>query len=300
MAGDATSRIRLHADDFGATPATVEQIADCWEQGALDGFSILANGDALAGAAARLAAQSAREAYVAVHLNLSEGRSAAPPKDVALLVDEHGELCHSFGSLAALWVRSGAATRRALLEQVDREWSAQIRAVQGAIRPRSVDALDGHIHVHALPFLAPVAARLARRHAVPAIRIPRERFHVAAASDLLRPWFLLNVVKFVVLRGCSIALARAAAGESITSPPAFVGVLYTGRMTEARLDAGVRAAAAGTSGDIEVAVHVGRPTEGERVRWARRDGIWADASHPHRDAERSAVCAYSRRRRQST
>lgn len=291
-------RVRIHADDFGSTPAATRTVARLWTEGALDGFSVLANGDALADVAARLAAEPGRAAYIAVHLNLSEGPSSAPAAEVPRLVDGAGRLRHTFGSLAAIGVRGGGA-REAVAAEVRHEWREQVRRVAAAVAPRRIDALDGHIHVHALPFLFPVAAALAHEAGVPAVRVPRESFHLAAAPDLLRPWYAVNVAKHFVLRRLSRRAAAVAAAHGLRAPARLVGVLYTGRMTVARMDAGIAAALRDGADEVEVVVHPGRPDPAERARWTGRDAIWADAGSPLRDAERDAVVAYSRRR-QST
>lgn len=287
-------RIRLHADDYGSTPTATRQIADLWEEGVIGGLSVLANGDALGEGAARLAARPDLAAHLTVHLNLSEGPCSAPAADVRLLTDDEGLLRHSFRSLVSAWVRASSAERARLLAEVETEWRAQIRVVRAAVAPRALDALDGHIHVHALPFLFPVAARLAREERVPGIRVPRETFHVASPGDVARPWFAVNVVKHVVLRTLSRRATRVAAAEGLRTPDRFVGVLYTGRMTADRLRAGVRAAVRAGAHEIEASLHVGRAADGERSRWRGRDGIWADASDPHRDVERDEARAFVR------
>jgi hypothetical protein len=80
----------------------------------------------------------------------------------------------------------------------------------------------------------------------------------------------------------------------------MVGVLYTGRMTAARLEAGVAAALRAGAGDVEAVVHVGRPDPSELARWRNRDAIRADAASPLRDAERDEVRRFAQRRRQIT
>src|SRR5258707_12192584 len=71
------------------------------------------------------------------------------------------------------------ARRGLLLEEVEREWDAQIRKVRGAgIQPTH---LDGHKHVHMLPGLFEIALRLAKRHGIGAIRVSHEASNLRAA-----------------------------------------------------------------------------------------------------------------------
>lgn len=276
------------ADDVGSTPTATRHVLDLWVDGSLDGLSLFGNGDALDDVGARLRARPDLPAQLAVHLNLSEGPPVAPAAEVPLLVDGAGRLRHSFGSLLLAWLRADAVGRAALVGQVEREWRAQVERVARACAPRRLDGVDGHIHVHALPFLFPVAARLAAEHGIRAIRVPREPLHLASPSDLLRPWFAKNLLKNAVLRGASL-LARRVAQRERLERAGFIGILYSGHMTVGRLEAGVAAALRDGPGEVLVVVHVGRPSDAERERWRGRDWIWADAADPQRDVERAEV-----------
>ena len=64
------------------------------------------------------------------------------------------------------------ASRSLALEEVEREWDAQIRKVRDAgIEPTH---LDGHKHVQMLPGLFEIALRLAKKHGIRAIRVAHE------------------------------------------------------------------------------------------------------------------------------
>src|ERR1035437_1864546 len=142
--------------------------------GYLDGFSVMANGEAWQPTKEALVKEATRPARLIAHLNLSEGPSSATPSQVPLLVDDEGNLKHGFGSLAALWLKGSDGLRQALLMQVEQEWRAQICRVSEMVAPRVVNGVDGHVHVHMLPFLFPIAARLAHEAGIPVIRVSRE------------------------------------------------------------------------------------------------------------------------------
>ena len=278
--------VRTHADDAASTVRCTREILDLWQEGALDGFSVFGNGDALGDLRARLAADPQRRAYVAVHLNLSEGPSCAPPGEVPSLVDDEGRLRHSFLSLVAHWRTLDRAARVAFLGEVEREWRAQVGAVRRACDPRPVDALDGHIHVHMLPFLVPVAAAVAASERVPRVRLSRETFHAPSPRTLvLRPWWWRNLAKHVVLRMLSRRAARIVHEAGLAGPDRLVGILGTGRLTAALAERGVRAALRDGAREIEVVFHPGRADPSEASRFRGRDAIWADASAARRQLE---------------
>jgi predicted glycoside hydrolase/deacetylase ChbG (UPF0249 family) len=276
----------LHCDDAGWGGAITERLLAAWSDGVLDSFSVLPNGDRLASVAAALESDPEHRARLAVHLNLSEGSPCAPASDVPVLLNGSGRLSCSFGGLLAKWYLSGRATRHRLAEQVEREWSAQIAAVQQACRPRAVTAVDSHRHLHMLPFLFPIAARLAAAHGIPEIRISREVFHVSPRMlDVVSPAFPVNLMKHVVLRGLSGRARRVAAHERLGSPDVLIGLLYSGRMTSRSAVAGLRAAARAGAERLEVVFHAGRGTPADEAAWPGTPSAGRFRVSPERDAE---------------
>ena len=266
-----TLKIYLHTDDFAATRRMTEGMLDRWKHGFLDGFSIMANGDAIDFGQSELKADPARPTRLVAHLNLSEGASSVPPAQVPLLVDLNGMLRHGFGSLALAWLLGGRKHRQSLVAQVELEWRAQIRTSAGLVAPRRLDGIDGHVHVHMLPFLFPVAARLARDFGIPAIRVSGEPFHLERGwKDLLSASVLVNLLKHGVLRACAKFDTRIVAEHGLQAPDFVVGILYSGRMTAAAALAGIAAAKRRGARSVEVIFHVGRAGAEETARWGER------------------------------
>ncbi|MEQ1566643.1 MAG: ChbG/HpnK family deacetylase [Myxococcota bacterium] len=283
-------KILLHSDDIGMTPAVTDRIGAAWSAGLLDGFSVLANGTGLERLTALLAAEPERPVRIAVHLDLREGPSVVDPSRIPLLVDAEGNLASEFSDLAARWLTHGTSWRSALVGQVELEWRAQIERVLAVCAPRRPSAVDGHTHVHMLPFLFPIAARLAREYGIPEIRISRESLHLCTPSDVVRPSFLVNLLKLVVLRVCSRMAEPVARREGLAGPGALVGILYSGRMTAAAARAGC--AAALDAARIEVLFHIGRAHPGEGG--TRHTATSAFQYSPARDAEHAELARFLR------
>lgn len=286
-------KVYLHGDDLAATESITRAMLDRWAAGCMDSFSVMANGEAAQATRKALGASPGRPARVVAHLNLSEGPSSASPDDVPLLVDDEGKLRHSFGSLAMLWMKSSAVRRETLLDQVEREWRAQIRVVIDMVAPRPVTGVDGHVHLHMLPFLFPVAARLAREFGMPEIRVSCEPFYLERGwRDLLGLPMLANLVKHLVLRWCSRRARKVVDKACLRAPDYVVGIMYTGFMTAGTAMAGVGAAQRRGAESIEVLFHVGRASEQERTRWGPRQEFAAFPCDSRRDREFAeiAVC----------
>jgi len=159
-------RLIVNADDFGMAPGVNRAIVEAHRRGIVTSTSLLANGGAF-GDAVELA-RGEPALGVGVHLNLTEGRPVAREPEVSMLVDDRGMFRHSPASLAM-----GLATERVRIEEIERELRAQVDKVLAAgIRPTH---LDGHNHIHMLPQIFPLAARVAREYGVRAMRCSIER-----------------------------------------------------------------------------------------------------------------------------
>lgn len=267
-------KIYLHTDDLAATDNMTKAMLDRWLHGFLDGFSVMANGEAAHATCLALASESGRPARLMAHLNLSEGPSSALPEQVPLLVDDEGKLKHGFASLALMWLTGLPALRQNLLNQVKIEWRAQISQVVELIAPRQVNGVDGHLHVQMLPFLFPIASTLAIEFGIPAIRVSREPFHLERGwCDLFALPVLINLLKHIVLRCCARSAEVVVRQQGLSAPDLVVGVMYSGRMTAAAALAGVREAQRLGVDSVEVLFHVGRATNQERTRWGKRQAL---------------------------
>jgi len=258
--------IILHSDDLGITQQSTKHILAAWRSGHLDGFSIIANGDAVDEIPPVLAREAERSVRIAVHFNLTEGRSSAPPSEVPLLVDASGELRHTFGSLMLVSLFASPAKRIEFARQIAAECTAQIIAVRSLCSSRVITAIDGHNHIHMIPGVFTTVAQAACAAGIPEIRISAEPFYIEKSwRDWLRPFWLINLIKHILLRLLSVNARRVARQAGLNSPDAIIGVLYSGRMSEARALRGIEAADGATR--VEIVFHVGRAHNSEAKRW---------------------------------
>ena len=216
----------VNADDLGWTEGVNRGIAEAHRNGIVTSASLLANGRAFGNGVELAGAMPGLR--VGVHLNLSEGEPVAPREQVKSLVNEAGMLA---GGPEGLLLR--LARRGLVLEEVEREWDAQIRKVRGAgIQPTH---LDGHKHVHMLPGLFEIVLRLAKRHGIGAVRVALESSNLRAALAAGREHRASVVIKQgVQARGLKL-LARDAREQAermgIATADYFCGIAQTGEMT---------------------------------------------------------------------
>lgn len=216
----------VNADDLGWTEGVNRGIAEAHRNGIVTSASLLANGAAF-GSAVELARKTPGLG-VGVHLNLSDGEPVAPRELVTSLLNQRGEL---EGKPESLLLR--LARRSVSLEEVEREWDAQILKVRDAgIQPTH---LDGHRHVQMLPGLFEIALRLAKKRGVAAIRISHEASSLRAAlSSGTKQKGAVVMRQGVQARGLKLLAPDAreqAERAGIATADYFCGIAQTGELT---------------------------------------------------------------------
>jgi len=215
----------VNADDLGWTEGINRGIAEAHRRGLVTSCSLLANGRAFSSA---LEVRKVNpELGVGVHLNLSDGPPTAPAT-VRGLLNEKGEL--EWGP-ESLLLR--IASRSLPLEEVEREWSAQIEKVCAAkIQPTH---LDGHKHVHMLPGLFEIALRLTKKYGIQAIRVAHEesmlRSALSAGKERKTGVMLKQGVQARGLKLLARDARELANRAGIATTDYFCGIAQTGVLT---------------------------------------------------------------------
>jgi predicted glycoside hydrolase/deacetylase ChbG (UPF0249 family) len=216
----------VNADDLGWTEGVNRGIAEAHRKGLVTSTSLLANGRAFESALA--VAQENPTLGVGVHLNLSDGPPMARAEQVHGLLNKQGRLEDGPESLLLR-----IASRSLPLEEVEREWDAQIQKVrEGGIQPTH---LDGHKHVQMLPGLFEIALRLAKKHHIRAIRVSHEESKlrsVLASGGEQKTGVVLK--QGVQARGLKLLArdAREMANHAgLATTDYFCGIAQTGALT---------------------------------------------------------------------
>ena len=247
-------KLSITADDFGLTRSVTDAALKAFDRGVLTAVSILPNGDAVGYALAEYEKRRDR-LTLSVHLNLTEGPALSLKEEVPLLTDERGMLCHSFVSLWAAYLFASAAKRDALRGQIRRELSAQIRRIREGVQEGSGLRLDGHQHIHMLPFVFDVVLSIAPTCGVSSVRIPQESFFLAP------PWRVYvssNLLKHILLNLLARHNRKKAEAQALAANSFFVGVLHSGCMSTRSLRGGLsRIARIAPSSAVEVLFHPG-------------------------------------------
>jgi len=285
----------IHADDFGLTEGITDGILGCFDHGPLTGTSIVANGYAFDYAVSEV--QRRPGLRLAVHLNLAEGRPVSREAGVAPLLDADRQFHLSFPALWLRFLRAGPSGRLALRDAVKHELAAQIGKVREAVGEDVPVRVDSHQHYHMIPFVFDALLDLSDQCRISYVRLPRELFFWCGEGQ--RAWANYagaNLVKHLLLNGLCRRRERRLMELGIRYCHTFVGVLFTGNMSEAA----VRAAAAQVprhdcDGVVEVLFHPGGARPDEEALWAGRPELARYYLSPWRAREREALMSPSLR-----
>jgi chitin disaccharide deacetylase len=169
---DAAAKLVVTADDFGISPAVDRGILEAFHRGIVRSTALLVNFPDVYDSVARLRHEPGLE--VGIHLNLTAGPPVLPPERVPSLVRADGNF-HGFTAFFA----------RVALSQIDwhevaMEWEAQFE--RGIELGCAFTFITSHQHVHMLPALARISAKLAHEFEVRAVRLSNFR-----VSEMLWP-----------------------------------------------------------------------------------------------------------------
>ena len=228
MLACAPRELIVTADDLGYSAERDAGIFAAFRDGVVTQASLMINGTT----AAEAAAEAGRIGLsLGLHANITEGSPVAAPNDVRILLaprpDARGRAVfrgkHGLRTFCAAAVKGEAETTSvaAVVAAVEAELGAQLdRFVELTGRPAT--HADGHQHVHVLPLLAPIFARIMASHGVRRTRLPTERVTCF-------PWTPGPVAAFYAAVAADAEVARAVfAAEGIVGSDHFVGMSLTG------------------------------------------------------------------------
>lgn len=215
-----SKKLIINADDFGITSSINRGIVEAHQSGILTSTSLMASGEAFE-EACQLAAQNPG-LDIGVHLTLDEEKSVLNGKEIPTVVGHDGRFP------ARTKVIQRLLTQTLKLEEVEREWSAQIeRCLTRGIR---VTHLDSHGHIHSFPSLAAIAEKLRRFYNIGCLRKPRERLSVPAFRAGWRGY-----AKKALVSGCAVSSLRTSRLPERHRVGNFLGLAPSGRVDASTL-----------------------------------------------------------------
>ncbi|MDB6021670.1 MAG: Hopanoid biosynthesis associated protein HpnK [Pedosphaera sp.] len=164
---ETARRLIVNADDFGLSPSVNRAVIQAHREGILTTASLMVSEPVFEEAVA-LARENPR-LVVGLHLALSHGHSALPPKEIPGLVNERGEFRNAPAATGLRYFM-----RRELREPLRREIHAQFEKFRATGLP--LDHVNGHLHFHLHPTVFRVLMEAAEKFGIRRMRLTREPF----------------------------------------------------------------------------------------------------------------------------
>lgn len=175
---DNRRKLIVNADDYGFSEPTSEGILETCKDGIVRSTSIMASTVALDRSVEMLSAGPSID--LGVHFTLTYGMPACEANEVPSLVTEDGlfyskgkfHLRHFLGKID--------------LEDVYREFSKQLQLLKE--KGLNITHIDSHHHVHVLPGIRDVVARIALENGIKYVRAPRGFYFGRDVGAMFRQW----------------------------------------------------------------------------------------------------------------
>ena len=186
-------KIIFNADDFGISRGVNAAIAEAHTNGILNSTSLMVNQQFAAEAVDM--ARTMPNLEVGLHLNLTNEKPTADPKEIPLLVGADGKLKNGFVNLLLLSVFHP----KNFAEQVETEIRAQVEKYLAT--GLKMAHIDGHRHVHLIPAVFKVVRKIQKQYNVPRIRVMNENAFSTIMQNKSKSWlFDGGLIKYFILR----------------------------------------------------------------------------------------------------
>jgi hypothetical protein len=228
----------LNADDLGISRSRNQAILDGYNNGFLRSASLMTNGDYFDEAIDVI--KNCPDLGVGIHLNIVEGKALNVNRN---LTNGEGYFNNGFLGIAL------KSKREDFLKAVETEFRDQI---ESGLRFTTIDRLDSHVHVHAIPPIFRIAVKLANEYNIPFIRTQREKAYITPRLNKLITFkYPINLLKVILLN------AFTKINTQNVTPPLktndfVIGVGYTGMMDSDAVKYGLKAIKEGV---IEAIIH---------------------------------------------
>ncbi|MCX6781453.1 MAG: ChbG/HpnK family deacetylase [Candidatus Magasanikbacteria bacterium] len=216
-------KIVVSADDYGLTKGVTDTILESVDHGAVTSVSIIANGEDFDRAIEE--AKKRPQMDVALHFNLTDGKPLADISQCEI-VGPDGKFFLLFQTLWSTYIFS--SRKKELQQAIRAEVRAQVQRVKSALPDRKI-SLNGHDHVHMIPYVFGVIAEVAEEIGISYIRIPEEKYFFDRRH--IKNCLGSGLIKLLLLNVLSIRARRLLVGKKVETPDAFVGILFTGAMS---------------------------------------------------------------------
>lgn len=218
----------LNADDFGMSKAFNRAVLNGYHNGFLSSASLCANGKAF-NAAVNEIIPECPNLGIGIHLNITEGRSLTK---APLLTNKRGKFNNNYFRLLF------KSCNEKFLKQVEFEFRTQIETVMNYSK---VDHIDSHYHIHAIPNIFKITAKLAKEYNIKQIRTHYEEFYFAPGiKKHLNIKYPCNVSNIILLNYFTSINKKSIQEFNLRTNNYILGIEYSGLMDNFTIEHGLK------------------------------------------------------------
>ena len=217
----------LNADDLAKSEFHNNAILEAYKNGFLKSTSIMSNMPFFLDAIHRVV-QTSPMLGVGIHLNLIEGK--ALNQNLKTLCDDNGNFNNGYLSLLL------KSNNKTFLKEVEIEFSSQIELAQKYIQ---LTHLDSHVHIHSIPNIFKIAAKLAGKYNIKQIRTQAEIPYFIPREKKYKN-YLVNLLKVIILNYFTLKNKPVVKKYNLNTNDYLIGVGYTGMMSSSTILEGLR------------------------------------------------------------
>lgn len=275
---NAKVKIILHADDFGISNEISQNILDCVINGSIARVSVICNTNHI------------KKEYLplnkGLHLNLVEGIPISDKDEIANLINSKGEFKFSFLSYILQYYFSGNKKRQILRKELSTEIENQIKKYNELYTITEIH-MDGHTHIHIIPFILDIILSLKDKYNIRSIRLPREKFYFGGPC---KDYFSSNLIKHIILNFLSYLQINKIKAAGLRHNDYFIGVLSSGSMTIKSLTKALAVLIKKNQNMIiEVLFHPGFVKNKREINWTKNDVFLKYYSDLKREKEKKML-----------
>ncbi|MCS3554734.1 MULTISPECIES: carbohydrate deacetylase [unclassified Sphingobacterium] len=283
---DKRIRVILHADDFGVSPEISKNILDCILCASISRVSVICN-TKKNGFIQNVKTEEPRKIGIGFHLNLVEGEPIADKSYVSNIINASGEFKFSFFTYILSYYFSSNRRKEILRRELKIEIESQLREYLRLYDGKNGIHLDGHTHIHVVPFILDIVLELAQKYNVKSIRLPRESFYLGAK---FKDYMSLNLIKHVVLNFLCDLQIRKIQVKGLKYNDYFIGVLSTGSMSIGSIRSAIESLVGKKQNIVvEILFHPGFVNNKDSIDWTVNSSFINYYSNPKRQKEKELL-----------
>jgi chitin disaccharide deacetylase len=235
-------KIFFHADDFGRSETISKNIIKCINLDNINSVSVMVGFNEK-----YFNNIKNKRINIKLHINLTEGY-----KNFLL------NKSYSFFKLLFLRLHPNFSYHKKIIIN---EIEKQIKYFKKKFKNRQIE-VDGHEHVHVIPWINNILINLKRKHQIIEIRNPSEKYYFVELKDLCNYTYLSNLLKLTIIKLLNCF-------NQIHTSKNFTGLNYTGIQNFKTIKKGINLNLKSNK-NLEVLMHPGYTISKERKNFKKK------------------------------